>query len=497
MRKFKGLKAIALMLAVVVSIPFFAACSDEALSGFFDALESIVGDYVQQEYPVDATDASYFDFEEVDGGYAISLRADLESYPEVVTIPATYEGSEVVAIKAEGFKVAKGVKQVFIAKTVKRVGEKAFEGNKTLERVQFEKESAIESIGDEAFAGCTSLTYANFPNGLKLIGSKAFSKCALVLITLPDGLLSIGECAFEESSILTVNIPASVTEIGVGAFSSGRALVSISVKEGSESFTSIDGNLYSKDGKTLLQYCAAKSAGSFTVPQEVEVIESKAFLNAIMLYEVKFAENSSLLTIKENAFENCARITSLQIPATVTSIENNAFLNCVRLVEVVNKSSNITVEAQSEENGKVALYALKAYNPADGDISSRVSIDENGFVIMTAEEGVLLISYVGNGTDLVIPENVNYIYDGALNGYLNEYGKSYGIELFPEIKSVVIPVSVVYIGSKAFSSCECLTTITYGGSVEQWGNIVVADNWIDNAPVSKIVCNDGGVELIK
>ena len=491
MKKFNFVKMIALILAIGVSIPFFTACSEEALSGFFDALESVVGDYIEQDYPAEATDVANFDFEEVDGGLAVMLKAGLKTYPEVITIPASHDGKAVVAVKAEGFKGAKGVKQVFIPKSVKSVGERAFAGITSLERMQFEKESAVELIDNEAFAGCTALTYASLPVGLKSIGNKAFSKCKLVLVSLPDGLLSIGECAFEENTALTISIPASVTEIGEGAFSSNYALTAISVKEGSESFTAIDGNLYSKDGKRLIQYCIANRAGSFTIPKEVEVIEGKAFLNAIMLHEIKFAEGSSLTTIKANAFENCAQIVSLQIPATVEAIEEDAFLSCLRLVEVINKSSNITIEAQSEENGKVALYALKTYNPEDGDIKSAISVDANGFITMTADEGVLLISYVGKSSDLVIPSTVTAIYEGALNGYLSSYSKSFGVELFPELKSVTIPVSVLYIGNKAFSKCEGLTTITYGGSVEEWSLISKADSWIDSAPVTKVICSDG------
>jgi hypothetical protein len=54
---------------------------------------------------------------------------------------------------------------------------------------------------------------------------------------------------------------------------------------------------------------------------------------------------------------------------------------------------------------------------------------------------------------------------------------------------------VVYIGSKAFSKCEGLTTITYCGSVEEWGLISISKGWIDSAPVTKVICSDGEVEI--
>lgn len=80
--------------------------------------------------------------------------------------------------------------------------------------------TAAGSIGDYAFAGCTSLVSFAVDGEFTQIGNYAFANCtALSEFTLPDGLVTIGEYAFSECNSLTVTtLPESVTSVGEGAF---------------------------------------------------------------------------------------------------------------------------------------------------------------------------------------------------------------------------------------------------------------------------------------
>ena len=55
----------------------------------------------------------------------------------------------------------------------------------------------VTSIGESAFAHCSSLTIISLPNSLTSIESSAFSDCSsLTSINLPDSVTSIGSYSF-------------------------------------------------------------------------------------------------------------------------------------------------------------------------------------------------------------------------------------------------------------------------------------------------------------
>lgn len=76
------------------------------------------------------------------------------------------------------------------------------------------------SIGDDAFAGCFSLTAVAMPEGLTSIGEGAFVGCFFLrIIALPDSLMTIGDSAFVGCFALSaVALPEGLTSIGEGAF---------------------------------------------------------------------------------------------------------------------------------------------------------------------------------------------------------------------------------------------------------------------------------------
>jgi hypothetical protein len=66
------------------------------------------------------------------------------------------------------------------------------------------------------------------------------------------------------------------TSIGDGAFSFNSQLIAFTVDVNNKTYTSIDGALFSKDGRTLVAYPPGKK-GQYSIPQGVAQIESGAF----------------------------------------------------------------------------------------------------------------------------------------------------------------------------------------------------------------------------
>ena len=168
-------------------------------------------------------------------------------------------------------------------------------------------------------------------NPVTRIGNKAFYFCTdITSIEIPDSVIGIGNSAFSGCQSLTsVEIGKSVTGISYSAFEDCRSIKSIEVNTNNQHYKSIDGNLYTKDGKTLIQYAIGKEATSFTIPDSVTNIHSSAFAECKSLTSVVIGD--SVTSIGEHAFYYCKSLTSIVIPDSVTSISGYAFEGCTSL----------------------------------------------------------------------------------------------------------------------------------------------------------------------
>lgn len=187
----------------------------------------------------------------------------------------------------------------------------------------------VTMIGNYAFSGNNnvsphkSLKKVILPSSLKQIGACAFCDCsALREAELPEGLEKIGAGAFVDCiSLNVVELPASLTDIDIGVFAGCSSLSEIRIRSGNQSFSVVDGALYSKNGKILYAYPAAKT-GRFTVAEGTEEIACAAFLGSKI---TKVALPVSLRKIDEFAFYDSALTTPPVFPERLSLIGSNAF----------------------------------------------------------------------------------------------------------------------------------------------------------------------------
>ncbi len=235
-------------------------------------------------------------------------------------------GNSVTSIGDRAFESCDSLTSVTIGDSVTFIGSSAFSVCESLTSVTIG--NSVTSIGEYAFFRCTSLESIVVPDSVTSIGNSAFNTCyELTSVTIGNSVTSIGSWAFNCCFGLTsVTIGNSVTSIGEGAFSSGSSLTSITVAKDNANYTSIDGNLYSKDGKTLIQYAIGKNDTSFTIPDSVTSIGRGAFSGCYSLKSVTIGD--SVTSIGEGAFSGCYNLNIVTIGNGVTSIGEYAFRAC-------------------------------------------------------------------------------------------------------------------------------------------------------------------------
>lgn len=191
----------------------------------------------------------------------------------------------------------------------------------------------VTSIGSTAFIGCM-MEEILIADSVEKIGDFAFNTCSkLAEVRLPEGLNEISIYAFSNcSSLNAVTIPESVSKIGNGVFFGCTSLTDIEVEDGNEYYVSLDGVLYTKDMKQLVDYPAGKNMEKYTIPDGVVSIGGGAFGGSVVVPDMQFPD--SMTEIGVEAFSKCASIKTIVLYENVKNIAEYAFIYCSDLESV-------------------------------------------------------------------------------------------------------------------------------------------------------------------
>ena len=183
----------------------------------------------------------------------------------------------------------------------------------------------VTRIGNSAFSGCSGLTSVVIGNSVTSIEDLAFRDCSgLTSVVIVNSVKSIRAGAFDGCSGLTsVTIGNSVTSIGSGAFygCSGLTNVIWNVIKCSD----FD---YKKN-----PFYSCSNITSFTFGDKVEYIP--AYLCDGMKKLTSIEIPNSVTSIGDHAFNYCESLTSVVIGNSVTSIGEYAFHDCESLKSLV------------------------------------------------------------------------------------------------------------------------------------------------------------------
>ena len=329
---------------------------------------------------------------------------------------------------------------VDIREKVTSIGAYSFENVQTLRTVNFPDDLKI--IGGNAFTGCTSLeSIPKVPSTITEIGDSAFSGCkSLQSFATPAGLKKIGNFVFDGcSSAKTISIPASVSEIGEASF---RGCSSLSAMDIPFSVTKITKSLFEGCSQLNRLTFASKpqaSAGGEEA-QGLTTIEERALYGCSALTSINLP--ATLTTIGVSAFEKSG-VASIIFPNGVTSIGENALRNCESLTEVA-IPEDVTTITKSLFEGCTRLSKISFGEGKDGSV-------------FLADSGITTIedrAFYGCASLQSITLPVTLV--------------SIGVSAFEKtgLVSVVIPANVTTIRKDCFKDCKSLREVEYKGTTK-------------------------------
>ena len=278
-----------------------------------------------------------------------------------------------ITIGCEGFSNCDNIRSVKLPDSLKTIESYGFGWCYNLINIDFPE--SLTKISYGAFLSCNSLTSVVLPESLVRIENDAFSSCnSLKTVEIGSSLEYLSQYAFawcQNLSEITVSesnkyyasqdgivynkektnlyivpagisgeitIPAAVKIFTYEAVQSCRKLTAIHVEKENLNYKSVDGIVYTADGKNLI-VCPKARAGSVTIAEGTETIEHYAFQDCDSIVSVELPD--SLITVRYDAFNSCDNLRSMKLPDSIKSIESYAFANNWNL-EVINIPKSIT-----------------------------------------------------------------------------------------------------------------------------------------------------------
>ncbi|MGN0224077.1 MAG: leucine-rich repeat protein [Muribaculaceae bacterium] len=355
-------------------------------------------------------------------------------YITEIKIPAT-----VTTIEANTFQKGKALTTITIPGSVEVIGKYVFDQCAALESVTLNE--GTTTVCEYAFGNCTALTSltlpesvttiearfctgsgvktVNLPSGLTELPAYCFDYCsALESITLPDGITALPEQCFGRCDALhTVTLGPNLTEIGTNAFLYDESLATINTAnvtffgercfDGCSALQSIDcakatslgNNAFSNTGFT-----------AFTIPDGVTTLPNALLMNSkvqSMVIPDRFT------AIPDRFLSGCSELTSVTLPANLTSIGREAFAGtAVAQFDLPNSITQIGPAAFAYNQALTSLCVPPLVVSFDGsdDPSQGIIFGCSNLTEVTFAEGSKMIAlpsyfFAGTGvTEFVVPE---------------------------------------------------------------------------------------------
>ena len=373
-------------------------------------------------------------------------------YLDVLTI-----GADVIDISANAFSGCSGLQEVTVlSETPATIGENAFPASARI-TVPAGTLEAYKSAW-AAYAG--SLFEEGVVEEFVVVnGVLTEYNGTDAEVVIPDNVTSVAANVFRNHPEITkITLPAGLTSIPDGSFTESTSLTHVVFNSTNFADRSQAGRLPT-EAQQLFPYMTTLEIGanvtriprgmfaftaltSVVVPATVTTIDQYAFYNCESLTSVTL--NEGLTTLGIGAFQNCAIGGTLTIPSTLTSFGANAFAaNMQNQISLVYNVPDLQINTMSHQTGLFATANITSVQ-FGADVVAIPAMMFTGNTTLTA---------------IVLPNTITKIGERAFKNCTN-------------LESAVIPESITVFGSQCFNGCAKLTgTLTIGANVTSIGYV--------------------------
>lgn len=381
-----------------------------------------------------------------------SIVGITNSFLDVLTVSA-----DVTNISANAFSGSTGLQEVnILSKTPATIGENAFPASARI--------NVPAGTADAYKSAWSAYAETIFETGVveKFVvvnGVLTEYNGTDAEVVLPDNVTSIAANVFRNHPEITkITLPAGLTTIPDYSFYESTSLTHVVFNSTNFADRSQAGRLPT-EAQQLFPYMTTLEIGanvtriprgmfaftaltSVVIPATVTTIDQYAFYNCESLTSVTL--NEGLTTLGNGAFRNCAIGGTLTIPSTLTSFGENAFAaNMQNQISLVYNVPDLQISTMSVSTGLFATANVKSVQ-FGADVVAIPAMMFTGNTTLTA---------------IVLPDTITKIGESAFKNCTN-------------LENINITESITVFGNQCFNGCAKLTgTLTIGANVTSIGYV--------------------------